>query len=170
VLKFFTAYLKKEAEALAFLTRTPEANGVPSRLATVRAMPAVIPAPTVDEVFAIVSTQGVGAAMQRLDEARKTDPQADLFQEARLNRLGYRVLRSRSAANSIPIFRRIVELFPASSNAYDSLAEALEAAGERREAVAVTEKALEVLAKQELTPEQRRDMAELLEARLKRLK
>jgi hypothetical protein len=44
---------------------------------------------------------------------------------------------------------------PASSNAYDFLAEALEAAGERREAVAVTERALEVLAKQELTPEQR---------------
>ena len=63
-----------------------------------------------------------------------------------------------------------MELFPASSNAYDSLAEALEAAGDGREAVTVTEKALEVLAKQELTPEQRRDMAELLEARLKRLK
>ena len=80
------------------------------------------------------------------------------------------MLRSGSAADSIPIFRRIAELFPASSNAYDSLAEALEAAGERREAVAVTERALEVLAKQELTPEQRRDMSELLEARLKRLK
>ena len=62
-----------------------------------------------------------------------------------------------------------MERFSASSNAYDSLAEALEAAGEQREAVAVTEKALEVLAKQELTPEQRRDMSELLEARLKRL-
>jgi hypothetical protein len=170
VLKFFTAYLKKDSEALAFLNRSPEANGVPMGLATVRALPAVIPAPTVDEVFAIGSAQGVGAAMQRLDDARKTDPQADVFQEARLNRLGYRVLRSGSAANSIPIFRRIVELFPASSNAYDSLAEALEGAGERREAVAVTEKALEVLAKQELTPEQRRDMTELLEARLKRLK
>ena len=170
VLKFFTAHLKKDSEALAFLNRSPEANGVPAGLATVRALPAVTPAPTVNEVFAIVSTQGVGAGIQRLDDARKTDPQADLFQEARLNRLGYRVLRSGSASNSIPIFRRIVELFPASSNAYDSLAEALEAAGERREAVAVTEKALEVLAKQELTPEQRRDMAELLEARLKRLK
>jgi hypothetical protein len=63
-----------------------------------------------------------------------------------------------------------VERFSASANAYDSLAEALEAAGERREAVAATERALEMLAKQELTPEQRRDMAELLEARLKRLK
>ena len=170
MLKFFTAYLKRDSEALAFLTRTPEANGVPEGLATVRVVPAVIPAPTVDEVFAIVAAQGVSAGMQRLDDARKTDPQADLFQEAKFDRLGYRVLRSGSAANSIPIFRRIVELFPASSNAYDSLAEALEAAGERREAVAVTEKGLEVLAKQELTPEQRRDMAELLEARLKRLK
>ena len=135
VLKFFTAYLKKEPEALVFLTRSPEANGVPVGLSTVRALPAVIPAPTVDEVFAIVSTQGVGAAMQRLDDARKTDPEADLFQEARLNRLGYRVLRSGSAADSIAIFRRIAELFRASSNAYDSLAEALEAAGERREAL-----------------------------------
>ena len=63
-----------------------------------------------------------------------------------------------------------MERFSASSNAHDSLAEALEAAGERREAVAVTEKGLEMLAKQELTPEQRHDMAELLEARLKRLK
>ena len=43
-------------------------------------------------------------------------------------------------------------------------------AGERREAIEVTKRALEVLAKQELTHEQRRDMAGLLEARLKRLK
>ena len=62
-----------------------------------------------------------------------------------------------------------MEWFPGSANVYDSLAEALEAAGDRREAVAVSEKGLEVLAKQELTPQQRRDMAELLEARIKRL-
>jgi hypothetical protein len=47
---------------------------------------------------------------------------------------------------------------------------ALEAAGERRESVAVSQQGLEVLAKQELTPQQRRDMADLLEARIKRLK
>ena len=170
VLKFFSAYLKSDSEALAFLNRTPEANGVPGGLATVRVLPAVTPAPTTDDLFAIASAQGVAAAMQRLDDARKTDPQASVFEEARLNRLGYRVLRSGSAAGSLPIFRRIVEWFPASSNAYDSLGEALEAAGDRREAVAVSEKGLEVLAKQELTSQQRRDMAELLEARIKRLK
>ena len=170
VLKFFSAYLKNDAEALAFLARTPGANAVPDGLATVRILPAVTPAPTADDIFAIVSAQGAEVAMQRLDDARKTDPQSSVFEEARLNRLGYRVLRSGSAASSIPIFRRIVEWFPASANVYDSLAEALEAAGDRREAVAVSEKGLEVLAKQELTPQQRRDIAELLEARIKRLK
>jgi hypothetical protein len=170
VLKFFSAYLKNDPEALAFLNRTPEANGVPGGLATVRVLPAVTPAPTTDDIFAVASAQGVGAALQRLDEARKADPQSSVFEEARLNRLGYRVLRSGSAASSIPIFRKIVEWYPASSNAYDSLGEALEAAGDRREAVAVSEQGLEVLARQELTPQQRRDMAELLEARVKRLK
>lgn len=170
VLQFFNAYLKKDADALAFLGRTPEANGVPAGLATVRVLPAVTPAPTIDEALAIVATAGVAAAIERIEEARKTDPQASLFAESVLNQFAYRVLRRRPPAESIAIFRKIVELFPASSNALDSLAEALEAAGDKREAVIVTGKALEVLARQELTMEQRRDMAVLLEARLKRLK
>jgi hypothetical protein len=68
-------------------------------------------------------TFGGGFRREVLDHGRRRT--SSVFQEARLNRLGYRVPRSGAAANSIPIFRRIVELFPASSNAYDSLAEAL---------------------------------------------
>ena len=170
VLKFFTAYLKKDSEALAFLNRSPEANGVPAGLATVRALPAVIPAPTVDEVFAIVSTQGVGAAMQRLDDARKT----------------------RSAGRPVPggeaepawLPRAAVGVrcqfdsnFSQDRGAVPGLVQCLRFAGRsarsRRRAARGRRghgEGLEVLAKQELTPEQRRDMAELLEARLKRLK
>ena len=67
------------------------------------------------------------------------------------------------------LFRRIIELYPASSNAYDSLSEALETSGAREEALAVTRKGLEVLERQDLTPEARQRTAELLRARLKRL-
>ena len=105
-----------------------------------------------------------------MDAARAIDPEAPVFREASLNRLGYRLLRGQKMAESIVIFRKVVDLFPGSSNAYDSLSEALEAAGERAQSVEVAQKGLEVLARQDLTAEQRRDMANLLEARLKRLR
>ena len=170
VLQFFNAYVKRDQEALAFLRRDPVANGVPAGLATIREHVAIAPAPTAEQLMATVASRGVEAALTMLDQARAVDPQADVFREPALNRLAYRVMRSRTAAEAIPLFRKIVLWFPGSSNAYDSLAESLEAAGQRQEAVDVTARALEVLARQDLTPEQRRDMAALLEARLERLK
>ena len=109
-------------------------------------------------------------AAQVLQEQRAIDPSAEIFRAPALNRLAYRVLRTRTPAESIVLFRRIVEWFPASSNAYDSLSEGLEAAGQCQQAIEVAERGLEVLAKQDLTPDQRRDMAALLEGRVKRLK
>jgi hypothetical protein len=169
VLQFFNAYVKRDQEALAFLRRDPSANGVPSGLATIREHLAVTPAPTLDQLFATIADRGIDAALAKLEAAKAVDPQAEIFREAALNRLGYRVLRGRTPAESLVLFRKIVDWFPASSNAYDSLADALEAAGERQRAIDATRRGLEVLAAQELTPEQRRDMAALLEARLKRL-
>ncbi len=170
VLQFFNAYVKHDREALAFLRRDPAANGVPPGLATIREHRALTPAPTADQLIATIASQGVEAAVTSLERARAVDPQANVFGEAALNRLAYRVLRTRTPAEAIVLFRKIVDWFPASANAYDSLAEALEAAGQGRQAVEASERGLAVLSKQDLTPEQRRDMAALFEARLKRLK
>ena len=170
VLQFFNAYVKHDREAVAFLRRDPQANGAAAGLVTVREYPAIQPAPTLEAVEEIVRARGIDAAVREMDAARAIDPEAPVFREAPLNRLGYRLLRGQKTAESIVIFRKVVDLFPGSSNAYDSLSEALEAAGERAQSVEVAQKGLEVLARQDLTAEQRRDMANLLEARLKRLR
>jgi hypothetical protein len=169
VLAFFNAYVKQNTEELSFLRRSPEANGAPAGLATIREMAAIEPAPTSEAFQRIVAERGIAAAMSEFEAARARDPQAALFREDRLNALAYRLLRSQKGPEAIVIFRRIVELFPASSNAYDSLSEALETTGARAEALEVARKGLEVLERQDLAPDARGRIADLLHARLKRL-
>ena len=117
----------------------------------------------------MIATHGVQAALATFDAARARDPEADLFQEARLNQVGYRLLRNNRRPDAIVVFRKIVELFPGSSNAHDSLAEALEAAGDKAEAVSVTRKGLEVLEREQLPDARRQQMKDALEGRLRRL-
>jgi uncharacterized protein len=52
-----------------------------------------------------------------------------------VNQMGYLQLQIGRGERALPIFRRNVELYPASANVYDSLADALEPAGERHEAL-----------------------------------
>ena len=169
VLAFFNAYVKDDARELAYLRTDPQANGAPAGLATIKELPAVVPAPTAEEFLDAVAARGISSAMALFEEARSRDPQGPLFREDRLNMVGYRLLRSQKVAEAVTVLRKNLELYPASSNTYDSLGEALEAAGSREEALHVTRQGLEVLAKQDLTPDQRQDMANLLNGRLKRL-
>ena len=169
VLAFFNAYVKGDQRELAFLRRDPAANGAPEGLATIRELPATVAAPTSDELFTAITTRGAAAALADFETALARDPEAATFREADLNRLGYRLLRSQKAAEALAIFRRNVARFPNSSNALDSLAEALETTGDKEGAIAATRKALEVLARQELTEQQRNDMRALLQTRLRRL-
>ena len=169
VLAFFNAYVKDVPQELAFLRRDPAANGAPRGLATIRELPATIPAPTPGEIYTAITSRGVDAAMTEFEAARTRDPEASTFREAEINRLGYRLLRSQKPAEALVVFRRNTALYPASSNALDSLAEALETTGDKAGAVQTTRRALEVLARQELTDQQRADMRTVLEARLQRL-
>jgi hypothetical protein len=169
VLAFFNAHVKGDRSELAFLRRDPAANGAPEGLATIRELPATVLAPTSDELFTALTTRGIAAAMADFESALARDPEAATFREADMNRLGYRLLRSQKGAEALAIFRRTVALYSDSSNALDSLAEALETTGDKAAAVETTRKALEVLARQELTDQQRNDMRTVLEARLQRL-
>ena len=169
VLAFFNAYVKRDAAELAFLRRSPETNGTPPGLATIRELPAVTPAPSVQGFEALINERGIDSAMVTFRAALARDPQASLFTALQLNRLGYRLLRARKVNESIPIFRAAVELYPASANTYDSLSEALEAAGKRTEALDVTRRGLDVLSREHLAPEQRQQMKGTLEARVHRL-
>ena len=66
------------------------------------------------------------------------------MQEARLNDLGYSLLREKRTADAIAVFKINVELYPQSANAYDSLGEAYVANGEKELAVASYKKSLEL--------------------------
>ena len=81
------------------------------------------------------------AGYQKLKAANPKDP---AVAETRFNGMGYGYLQRGDTAKAIAIFRLNTELYPASANTYDSLAEATEASGDKAAAVALYKKALEV--------------------------
>jgi tetratricopeptide (TPR) repeat protein len=169
VLAFFDAYLRKDAAALAFLRRDPAANGAPAGLASIRELPGIEPAPTIEAFERMVLERGA-AAMTAFESAKQRDPSAGLFVEAQLNRLGYRLLnQGKKPADAVLIFRKAVEYYPASPNAYDSLSEGLEAAGLNDEAVKVAHQGLAVLAKADVPEQTRTSLGDGLRARIGRL-
>ena len=169
VLAFFNAYVKRDATELAFLRRDPAANGAPAGLATIRELPAVEPAPGIQAFEALINERGIDSAMSVFRVARARDPGAALFDPLQLNRLGNRLLRARKVGESIPVFRTVLELTPASANAHDSLAEALEAAGQSTEALQLSRRGLDALSREQLTSEQRQQVKAALDARVQRL-
>ena len=170
VLAFFDGYLKGDQAQLAFLRRDPAANGAPPGLATIREIPAIRPAPTVEAFETLVAQHGVANAMIVFEEARARDPRAQLFEEAQLNRIGYRLKGAGKLAEAIAVFRTAIRLYPSSANTYDSAAEALEAAGEKSEAVELSRKGLEVLEREDLPDERRQLLRTGLAGRISRLR
>jgi tetratricopeptide (TPR) repeat protein len=169
VLAFFDAYLRQDAAALAYLRRDPAANGAPAGLATINELPAIAPAPTTDAFERLLLERGA-AAMTELEAARQRDPDAPLFAEASLNRIGYRLLnQGKKPAESILVFRKAVEYYPGSPNAYDSLSEGLEGAGLHDEAIKVAHQGLAVLEKADVPGETRTSLGDGLRARIGRL-
>lgn len=76
-----------------------------------------------------------------LRDLRAQHPQAS-FPEAEFNDWGYRLLASGRPKQALAIFERIVDLYPNSGNAYDSLAEARSVNGDRKGAIEAYRRAL----------------------------
>jgi hypothetical protein len=170
VLAFYDAHVRGDPAALAFLTGQPTANGVPAGLVTMQVLPAVQPALSMTELRTRVDRDGVEAALQAFAEGRRRDPLASSSDaEPELNRIAYSVMGEGRSAEAIAIFRKVLELYPSSSNAHDSLSEALEAQGEHAEALSVSRRGLEVLASEDLPAARRDQLRQLLEQRAQRL-
>ena len=169
VLAFFNGYVKRDADGLAYLRRDPVANGAPAGVATIRVLPAVVPAPSREELFELLNTRGVVEGARELDAALARDPQAAVFTEGELNQVGYWLLRGKKYPESFAVFRKAISLYPSSSNLLDSLAEALETSGVNAGAIEATRKALDVMAKEKMTDAARAAARAGLDARLKRL-
>lgn len=84
--------------------------------------------------------EGVELFVKNKDEYIRSNPSL----ETSLTILGYRHLRKEEYNSAIPIFKLIVEIFPQSYNAYDSLGEAYMLNGDRELAILNYEKSLEL--------------------------
>ena len=82
------------------------------------------------------------AGYQRLRDENPADP---AVAEGRLNALGYVLLARNEVKGAIALLRLNTQLYPDSANTYDSLAEAHMVAGDRKQAIALYRKALEIL-------------------------
>ena len=69
-----------------------------------------------------METGGSDAAWKQFYRMQKQMKKFD-FSERALNRLGYALLRKKLPTKALAIFQMMVKIFPASSNAYDSLAD-----------------------------------------------
>ncbi len=82
-----------------------------------------------------VRLRGAAAGLSVYDSLRK-QIDSTAFPENLLNNLGYRFLSLNRPGDAVALFRRNVELFPQSSNAYDSLGDGFQAIGNNDAAIA----------------------------------
>lgn len=75
---------------------------------------------------------------------KKSKPESVYVSEQRLNLLGYELMRRQKLPESIAVLKLNVELYPQSSNTYDSLGEAYMNNGDTKEAIASYKRSLEL--------------------------
>jgi len=111
--------------------------------------PAAKDASTAGKQFAALALvdapDGPSRVAKQLADARRRDPKATIFPEALMNVVGYEHLQSGNVAQAIAVFALNVSAFPASANAYDSLADAYLAAGKKDLVRVNAQKALDLL-------------------------
>ncbi|MCP4661561.1 MAG: alpha/beta fold hydrolase [bacterium] len=97
-----------------------------------------------EDVFELIATGDVSAAVARYDEVTKDHPDLVLFGERRMNTLGYQLLRAGEIDGAVELFRLNVRAWPESANVLDSLGEGLLRLGQREAAIASYRKSLEL--------------------------
>jgi uncharacterized membrane protein len=97
-----------------------------------------------ETLSATIQSGGIDRAVQQYRQLKSTHVSVYNFNEEQLNALGYRLIRAKKFSEGIRIFQLNVENFPRSSNAYDSLAEGYLRAGDKAQAIANYERALQL--------------------------
>jgi CubicO group peptidase (beta-lactamase class C family) len=83
-------------------------------------------------------------AIEAYKKIKRETPNNNAVAEGRLNSVGYSLLEQKKIADAIAVFKANVELYPQSSNVYDSLGDAYMANGEKELAIANYKKSLEL--------------------------
>ncbi len=141
---FLDAHVKGDAaagERLLALGRSPV---VPAGFVTVRSLAALPPPPAEELVVERVLAGGTDDALARVRAARARDPELVPFAEETMNRVGYQLLGAGRLDEAVAVLALVVEVFPGSANAHDSLGEAYAAAGARELATRALRRSLEL--------------------------
>ena len=94
--------------------------------------------------YELLTAGRLAEAAEGYKQIKKERPLNAAIQEARLNDLGYSLLRDKRIDEAIAVFKINVELYPQSSNVYDSLGEAYLASGDKEKAAVNYKKSLEL--------------------------
>jgi tetratricopeptide (TPR) repeat protein len=97
---------------------------------------------TAEALSAAIASRGIDQAVQRYHELKATEPATYNFDERELNTLGYQLINAGKFKEAIRIFQLNVEVYPRSSNVYDSLGEAYLDGGDKPRAIANYQKAV----------------------------
>jgi tetratricopeptide (TPR) repeat protein len=142
-LEFLDAYLKQDAQAMAFLKKTPAEVGVPPHMMTVdfragKGIPA-----TLDAFRAELGRQGFDHAQEIYAAMLKDQPDFKMDESA-VNLWAYDLMEKDHLTEATELFKLNVQVFPGSWNAYDSLGEAYMKAGQKQLAIDNYKKSLEL--------------------------
>lgn len=97
-----------------------------------------------ETILNTATEQGAEAAVKQYRDLKSNQPATYDFSEAELNTLGYQLVGMKKIREAIEIFKLNVEMFPQSSNPYDSLGEAYLISGDKELALKNYKKALEL--------------------------
>jgi uncharacterized membrane protein len=97
-----------------------------------------------ETLSATISSSGVDQAVTQYHELKRTAAATYNFDENQLNALGYRLIAAKKFKDAIRILQLNVEVYPQSSNVYDSLGEAYMDDGDKLQAIANYQKSIEL--------------------------
>ena len=83
-----------------------------------------------DALLAVIDNEGIDAGISHYNTIK--DAEAYSLNENEMNAIGYQLMGSDKVEEATKVFQLIIEAFPKSSNAYDSLGESLMNLGKKR--------------------------------------
>lgn len=96
-----------------------------------------------ETLSATIASSGIDAAEKQYHDLKAAAPTTYNFDEGELNALGYQLIRKKEFQEAIRVLQLNVEAYPQSSNVYDSLGEAYLDDGNKPQAIANYQKAIE---------------------------
>jgi len=113
--------------------------------ASITAVKPTKPSPSAEIWDQLTEPGGAARVKEKLEEARKKDPDASLFPEFAVNNLGYLYLQQGDTKAAIEVFKLNEFAYPRSANVYDSLGDAYLADNQKELAIQCSEKTIKLL-------------------------